>query len=529
MSPENVAVDTRYDRLKEFFGDSARVGRPAMRRLDPRVAIVLHPVTHISCVVLLHGEEPEDCEGLEEAIAEAMEGVELLLIAIAPEPPVEVEWCVLAPELPRDSLRARRLVQTLPADQVAIGDDVFNFAPRRLAQRQPLSEAQFDSLSASFFPEREIVRIRIASDEGRLQRIVRRTQLAEEQRQAAWGLGHETIAVRGGPGSGKTLALAARAGWLAETLPGSKIALLAFNRSLLEPLHRCLESVGSAATSAVEVITFADWIRRHELVLDLADLVDADARAAKILPSWAPLLYYDAVLVDEAQDLGDCLLHLVARTIKPRRGGLAIAYDPAQNIRDRPEIRLGGLPQPLLLVDLDVAYRSTSTIAAFCDSLRRGAVPDSSKDAPSSDEEPVRIVWTEGESGFSEFVRFESRRLMQTLGMSPSEFLVVACDSAVRRRLERELAPGPDDDTATSLRVVSPEVAKGHEASCAIVAGWDRMLPGKLSDDRLIVACSRAADLLYLLYDAPDGPRRFEAVPPSIKLFQTWPDDFQGV
>lgn len=100
---------------------------------------------------------------------------------------------------------------------------------------QPLALDQFDDLVESLAPELQFhVRGRQgAEDPGAAERAHWRVRLDAEQAIVATGQLNDVLLLDGPPGSGKTLALAARARWLASQHPDWHIQVLCFNSALV--------------------------------------------------------------------------------------------------------------------------------------------------------------------------------------------------------------------------------------------------------------------------------------------------------
>lgn len=160
----------------------------------------------------------------------------------------------------------------------------------------------------------------------------------------ARGLGSGRTVLCGGAGSGKTMALAARARLLRERHPDAPILVLCFNASLATQLARAIP-----ADPHTQVATFHDWAQAQ---LETSGLPIAPPpgrgtlwdrywtldQARLLLRAYAEGRLsagrYRAILVDEGQDFVDDWYRGLLRALDPA-GELFVAIDPAQNIYGR--------------------------------------------------------------------------------------------------------------------------------------------------------------------------------------------------
>ncbi len=126
--------------------------------------------------------------------------------------------------------------------------------------------------------------------------------------------------------------------------------MLAWNKSLAEAVAVWLRTLAPLTNSAnngeVESLFLAQFLKRHDIELSLADPLDADFRCRDLLNRRRFTACYDAILVDEGQDFGEPLLSLVRSFVVPGQGGLSVSLDLSQNIRGRPPIDFGALAAP---------------------------------------------------------------------------------------------------------------------------------------------------------------------------------------
>jgi superfamily I DNA/RNA helicase len=524
--------------LSDLIKIDGEIGQPRLRQSCGQLYVVLDRRAHLLIVLILRGSIDEVVGRIrqlrlkvESLLADAMDELEQMLESAGL--PVELDAFVLLPDM--DPCSAGDLKDLLPLDQVVFADAICDFPHRIVQVDEPIQSKDFDRLSSLLFPKRQWKRVQLVRDEGRKARHESRVEMDQQLIQASWGLNAATTLIEGGPGTGKSLLLSSRARWLTEAFPDAVIALVTWNKSLADALEHWLAELG-ADTGRIQVMPIADFLKQQQVELDLADPVDADKRCLQLLQRGHFTASYDAILVDEAQDLGGALLELVLKFLKPNRGGLTIALDSSQNIRNRPPIETGYLPVPLETISLTQCHRSTANIRSFAHRLRTsGAAPVPVHE--DCQEEPVRLVWAESSEQCIAMIVHESRRLIADVGLLPHEIMVVTFEGHQRRQIVKAFqeqgittaSPGSVASAGGGIRIASPEVAKGHEASCVFVVGWDS--PGLSSDTRVqaarrFVAASRACDLLYMVYTSQDGGLIMSDSDAGV-LKQLWPDDFE--
>lgn len=156
--------------------------------------------------------------------------------------------------------------------------------------------------------------------------------LDREQERLAHHLGEGYRVVRGVAGSGKTLVLTYRAKWYAEHFPNHKVLLTCFNVPLQRALRHELSEFESVDVRTIDSLAFKvcealgstirctspdDWTRQRE-------------QATRLLAHSGGI--YDAVLVDEGQDLDVPGLELAYSALKKGRSDFVISLDGAQNV-----------------------------------------------------------------------------------------------------------------------------------------------------------------------------------------------------
>ena len=194
--------------------------------------------------------------------------------------------------------------------------------------------------------------------------------MATEHERIAQSIGPGRSMLRGAAGTGKTMAICARARLLRERHPAWRILVLCFNTSLASLLRRALP-----ADPRTEVATFHDWaqaqLEASGVVVppppgrgtqwdgywtqDMARLLLTAFREQRIAAG-----AYQAILIDEGQDfVGDWYRALV-QALDPATGELLVALDPAQNIYGR-EVAWEDLGLGVAAPDTDPARSITGT------------------------------------------------------------------------------------------------------------------------------------------------------------------------
>jgi len=523
--------------LKSF----GEVGQPRLRHSCDELFVFVSREFHLFAFLLFRGS----IETVLQKLSALDEPVETILSETLGELeqslkrsniPTEIDVFAIVPDVGFED--SSRFADLLPLEQTVFMEDVLSFPGCRISPAQPLSDDDFNRLSEVLFPKRAWKRIVLASDAGRLVRHEKRAELDRVQREAASGLDFETTIIEGGPGTGKSLVLVSRAMWLASALPDSRILLVTWNRSLVDALNGWVMKLKSDKSwpyqGKVEALVLLDLFKRHGIAISLSDPADADHRCNDILARKRFEPAYDAILVDEAQDLGGVMIRMVEQFVRPERGGITLSLDASQNIRDRPPIEFDSLRKPFKVIRLVNSYRSTSAIQKFNEVFGKHQ-SESTQGQQEANQEQVRLVWAENDDECAKMVVWESVRLIRDVGVKPGEIMAVCFTTKNRLRIKELFAengvatstPGQDQST-TGILLASPEIAKGHEASCVFLTGWDQdgcLRPTPENECRRYVAGSRATDMLYVVYSSQQIPDEILKTSKAIK--QLWPDDFR--
>lgn len=235
---------------------------------------------------------------------------------------------------------------------------------------QPLTEPEERLVRGALKPEIVISDLRTGDGEGRLvfqppecdgDDVIR--VLDREQERLAHHLGAGYRVIRGVAGSGKTLVLVYRARYLAENFPEQRFLLTCYNVSLSRALMQQVGGLSNVDVCTIDSIasrlgrmrptTADEWsMQREQAVLVARESSDT----AK----------YDAVFVDEAQDLDLPALDLAHALLKGRREDFVVALDGAQNVyRKTAKWNPPGMTARGRTTFLRTCYRNTREIVEF--------------------------------------------------------------------------------------------------------------------------------------------------------------------
>jgi hypothetical protein len=206
-------------------------------------------------------------------------------------------------------------------------------------------------------------------------------RLTDEQVQILRGCFEmKRVRIAGGAGSGKT-ALALEAARRFARAPGSHVLLICFNRMLGAHLGATVKSWGETG-GQVDVTTFHALCRRAYESVGRAYAPPPAKDVEAALQFWnhttpevllealavGALPRYDAIIVDEAQDLHAEWSLVLEESLKDRAGGRIVSFsDPAQKIFDRPT----GVSEVPASYSLTTNFRNSRAIATVVRDLGR--------------------------------------------------------------------------------------------------------------------------------------------------------------
>lgn len=219
-----------------------------------------------------------------------------------------------------------------------------------------LSCEQIDRIRWHFFPELRISAQQLSLFEDdvsdrvpvgcQVPDILQIMDLQQEQLARSLGDGHRVI--HGVAGSGKTLILAYRAQYLAESID-KPILALCFNVSLASRLKGIIEARGLG--QQVVVRHFHGWCRdllqryrighpdraRYQGVAYTEQLVQSVIAAVE--QQQIPSGLYGAVMIDEGHDFQPTWFKLVTQMVDSQTNSLLVLYDDAQNLYSKRQKR----------------------------------------------------------------------------------------------------------------------------------------------------------------------------------------------
>lgn len=419
--------------------------------------------------------------------------------------------------------------------------DTGRFLSAARSTAAPVDDETWRSLVDRFAPSVVFAARRSgATDQGADERRASRFLLDTAQATAALAPVQEVLVVTGPVGSGKTLVLAARARWLAQSHPGWRIQILCYNKALI-PYLRSLVS----GHPAIDVSTFGKFAAAlgHRVSLSYEDTATRDLDSA--IRNGIPQII-DALLIDEVQDFMPAWLDFALRTVRPGRGGAVVAGDAVQALyRDGDTARvLRG--RHVETHQLKRPYRSTAQVLAAVGALDpRFEVQGASS---ALDGEPVDLVWAASWDEQARCVAWEIRRMIDAGEREPGHIaiLVTKIAGTIRRvsdALRAQAIPfevvdktnsDSFDPTTASVKIITVHSAKGHEFPVVILFGLEA-LPDSQSEDEedlrrarvAFVGMTRAQDQLLITYTRYNPfLERLEAAGDAVRRW-TWPDDYE--
>ncbi len=238
------------------------------------------------------------------------------------------------------------------------------FLERIFLETTKLTKHQMDHLTAGFFPTFKLPtysQTKIFDIHPEYEKI---KLLDDKQNSCAHSLNSGHRLVFGCAGSGKTVMLIARARYIAQNNPDSKILVLCYNRLLSQMIKNLI--LPNKFKAQIEVKTFHSWAKHMIYNIDsrfqsLYELKQRESESAalndglntfftedvpkilhealehqkKIMKNLESVMY-DAILIDEAQDFDESWFKVVIEVLKDgENGSLFIACDGMQGIYAR--------------------------------------------------------------------------------------------------------------------------------------------------------------------------------------------------
>ena len=357
--------------------------------------------------------------------------------------------------------------------------------------------------------------------------------LDRRQEQVAEHLGWGYRMIRGVAGSGKTLVLIHRARHLARLFPQWRILVLCFNKALSLELNRQIDGNGRIEVKTVDALAYertdpilrkirgdAGFQQRRESATEMVQSLNDDER-------------FDAVLVDEAQDLGKTGMDLAWAMLKPKpldTGNFIMALDPDQDIFLRKQREMDWNPPGMTAQGRTTLfrrnYRNTRGILELAWGLLSEVSPRRRNiiEPEVAREGPRPIVLECGD--LMDEARVIANRVKKLLhqGVKPDNILVMfgpskariteLCEAFERSGTPYYFVPRKVDDVIKSVgkvRIATLRLLKGLEFSRVLIGGANHVSMPRGQDDPesigrlLYVGMTRAIDELTVTYSGT-GP-----------------------
>ncbi|MCY6369423.1 3'-5' exonuclease [Clostridium ganghwense] len=194
-----------------------------------------------------------------------------------------------------------------------------------------------------------------------------------EQENYAKGLGYGHRVIRGVAGSGKTVILTCRAKYLMEVHKDWNIMVLCYNKTLAAFLREAIN--GNNKDTNVEIIHMHGWINKISKELGFSTALydnQVTGNISKITDEMLEKLNkYDAILIDEGQDLEEEWLKFIVKNLRdPEHSHLLLASDGAQNLYSRKyTLKSVGIKAVGRTIIMRENYRNTKEILDFANGI----------------------------------------------------------------------------------------------------------------------------------------------------------------
>ena len=376
-----------------------------------------------------------------------------------------------------------------------------------------------------------------AADPGAIDREGFRIQLDAAPAATALGPVEDVAVITGPPGSGKTLLLAARARHLAQTHSGWNIAVVMFNRALVPYV------AGLVGDPSVTVMTVGKFAHQLGFRIDFEGGVAASRELARARARGIPRVV-DAVLVDEVQDMDPAWLHFLLDVVRPGRGGVVLAGDPAQSLYRESDLNDVLRGRSVVHHALVRPYRSTKPILNVASALSPSSPVVGIEWSP--DGGPVDLIWASSWSGQAACIAWEIGTMVADGHRKPGDIAVLVTQrrgtlGRLRAALDAEAIPyevidhtnvAQFDPAAPTVKLLTVHSGKGHEFPVVVLLGLEALPVGGDAEARQrervgFVGTTRAKDQLLISYTRQNPYlERLIALGDDIRRW-TWPDDYE--
>lgn len=356
------------------------------------------------------------------------------------------------------------------------------------------------------------------------------------------GTGHRLLF--GVAGSGKTVLLIARARYLAKMHPNWKILILCYNRLLRDLLYHLI--IPQDYEADITVNTFHGWARSYiqsannnftQLYTEAQQKAERERSLNDFFEAVVPNLllqmlrdlgekkvYYDAILIDEAQDFQKDWFRAVIEVLNPEHNTLLITCDGLQGIYARKQFHWSevGIQARGRVQRFEKSYRTPIQIGI----LAQRALPETLRNLLDSSDEFLSTKEFKGEEGSFEIVLSETRsqecrKLAEKIARllkQPQQILVLFRYNMVKRGYDHQLFRDLSElgiqwrdlenhnYNAPGLLIGTIHGTKGLECDTIIIPEVDRYISDEdrqllyvgitRSRKKLILSASKATELM---------------------------------
>lgn len=350
---------------------------------------------------------------------------------------------------------------------------------------------------------------------------------------------HPRVTVRGAAGTGKTVIALERARQFA--VDGMDVLFVCSNLSLArwlqsmiaeEPdeiklqieIHHVEELCAQVIKQAGLALPNQNATQREEIGnrIEQIDLSSPFLRSINKLEQEGRLTKYDAILVDEGQDIDRPLWQPLYKLLRDKHNGKFIAcFDPAQREREGEDLWFPPVPNGSRELPLAVNCRNTQEIFKTAQQFYRGLeVPTCAGPAGRS------VEWIDAEAALPSDTTPEELivaalekaldRLVVKEGISPRDVIVVTCGSQKTSTLFKRATVGKhllsskmDERDPQCVRMVTIRSVKGLESPVIIIAEVEKLAKMRVDNPELYsrfmyIATSRAKNHLIVLNSAAE-------------------------
>ena len=304
-------------------------------------------------------------------------------------PRIPISHGVVFPNINKFEYTQKNLHSVIPTEKIFFAEDLHPVSEiccdpsgscflKTLNERFPpvfkfsASPRDIQHLKQLLFPEVRIELPNRAGQGGYAEQAERLKVLDHNQEALArqFDGGHRIIV--GASGSGKTLVLAHKAGFLQRYNPAIKsILFVCYNITLVNFVKRILAGkgipIGEAGVTVCHFYELCSWITGESIPYEKEDNAFYEMVTQEALSKVGAFgRKFDAVLVDEGQDFTPEMFKVVSGLLNPTTNNLTIALDDNQNIyRQKAQWKELGIQARGRVHKLTSVYRNTSEIAGF--------------------------------------------------------------------------------------------------------------------------------------------------------------------